>query len=345
MHVRWYLQKSELPQNFDPIDENGESINLHENEVVENGLVQPGLVDKKLILCKCQVFYANVSDSVEAILEPHRQRKNYTKQMYVCRFKLVKKTIYKLQPVSWRREEPTSGDESTVYDTGDEDAAALSDVFKEIELSVRKRKTTKRSEDTDENRIKLVSPIKIVNGDSVQKVKRPITYRFEDVNAEVSPTKRGKFINERNANYLTQSPKRSDKIRKNLNSSFADVSRDADNNDSFDEMDTYSVVQMPQSAQMRMKLRKTPLTEVNDNITDSPTRNLRNKLFNKNVHPVDAEATPRRSILKTSGESAKSKYRVWDALNLEMKKINKTISLYSSCWYPKTYCFHTGSGE
>lgn len=331
VHVRWYLRKSDLPEElasteeFDKLDD--------EHEVVECGLKSDN-VDKKFILCKQPVFHAYPGDSIAAEIEKRKAeareaqnrfgQKRKQSKMYVCRFKLVKKTVYRLQPVSWTREEPNSDYESVVDDTCTEDeteACHLNDLIRSLKINERKRSATKHAE-ADENRSKLVSPIKIVNGNSGHKVKRSTDKaeeRTDDV--DVSPNKRGKFVNEQNGNYLAESPKSVDrprshsrnagKARKNLNSSFLEVSVDEDNTNSTDEPGTYTVAPVDSEHTVRMTFRKnptTPLKERHENISDSPGRDLRKQVLSKTV---EASVTPmqgRRSILKNGGDSTKSEY-------------------------------------
>lgn len=322
VHIHWYLRVSQLPEKCELIDANGEPIELDENhEVIENGTELEN-VDKKLIFCKCHLIYAQADISPAAVLQ---QRAKPNAKMYVCRFKLVKKTVYRLEPIDWHREELNNEYGSVADDTGTEDEREdLSVFFRKIELSERKRKSRKHN-GTDENRSKLVSPIKIVNGD-VHKVKRQTNNdseeKIDDVN--VSPTKRGKFVDERNGNYLMESPKSGDKIRsysrnvskarKNLNTSFLETSFDTDNNnDSVDETASYSIESMDTDQTMKMTFRKnsaqTPLKELNDNTNDSPTHNLRKQVLHKTVAAnVTPATTPGKSILKNGGDSAKSEY-------------------------------------
>lgn len=324
VHVRWYPQKSHLPESCATNEANGEPIELDElNEVVED-VTKSDNVEKKLICCKCQVHYAHPSDSIAAVLASHQLLKGNAK-MYVCRFKLVKKTVYKLEPVSWRREEANSDYESVAEDTCTEDEHEPD--LHELERMIGSKKIEIKHLEIDENQSKLVSPIKIVNGESVQKVKRQKNNEVNEksVDADVSPSKRQKIADERNGNYLTESPKSSgqtrshrknNKARKNLDTSFSDASFDTDNNETFDRMESYSVDPVDSSQRLKMKIRKnsaTPLKELHDNVTDTPTRNLRKQVLDRNLH-ADYEAsvtpaTPRRaSILKNGSDSGKSEY-------------------------------------
>lgn len=326
-HVRWYLRKLHLPETLKLVDDNCEPIELNEDyEVVEIGTTSDN-VDKKLILCKCKVIPANPNDSIGTILGTHPSHK---KEMYVCRFKLVKKTVYKLQPISWTREELNSEDD--IDDTcteGETDGPDLSDILplQDIQLSGRRRKTANHANDSDENRSKLVSPIKIMNGDSVHKVKR--SANVNDV--DVSPTKRAKRVVEQNGNYLHDSPKthidrmqthssKVGKAKKNLNTSFSEAVLDTDNNESADEMDCYIVHPVDSDNSMKLKIRKnsaTPLKELHDNVHDSPnSRNLRREVMHKSIRPdysvrPDVEVntparTGRKSILKTDSVKGES---------------------------------------
>lgn len=318
VHVCWYLRKSNLPDELELVDDDGEPIELNEDhEVVENGVTSDN-IDKKSILCKCKVIPAYPRDPVVTILGTHQSRK---KEMYVCRFKLVKRTVYKLQPISWTREELNSEDDIDETCTeGETDGPDLSDVLRNIRLSERKRE---RSEN-DENPSKLtVTPIKILNGDSVHKVKR--SAKVNDV--EVSPTKRARRVVERNGNYLRDSPKSSvdrkqshnNKARKNLNTSFSEF--DMDNDESAEETDSYIVDTVDSDKSMKMKFRKNsaaPLKELHDNVHDSPnSRNLHKEVLKKSMRPdystirPDVEATTpaassRRSILKTDSDKGES---------------------------------------
>lgn len=323
VHVRWYLQKSQLPNNCRTNEVNGEPIELDDNYEVIEDVTASRNVEKKLICCKCHVYYANASDSIAAVLASHELHEKYDK-MYVCRFKLVKKTVYKLEPVSWSREETNSDYESVGDDTCTEDEHEA-DLHKLLRTIGKKNIETKHIE-ADENRSKLVSPIKIVNGASVQKVKRQKNNEVEEKidDANVSPSKRQKIANERNGNYLTESPKSSSqtrsyhpgKVRKNLNTSFSDASFDTDNNDTIGRMESYSVDPVDSNQTLKMKIRKnsaTPLKELHDNVTDTPTRNLRKQVLNKTLQAeYEPNATPsatrRTSILKSGSASGRSEY-------------------------------------
>lgn len=323
VHVRWYLKKLQLPKDVVTIDANNEPIELDdEYEIIENGEESEN-IDRKLIICKCQVFYAHESGSVRAVIAKHRQMNRDSRKMYVCRFKLVKETVYTLRPVSWSREETISDDESGVNDTDDEpDAHDLSESLRNIALSVQKRESKKLVK-PNENKSKRVTPIKIV-GESVQKVKRQMNNKIDEKHNDdnVSPSKRGKYANEQNGNYLLESPefdgaKRSHHNRsitkacKNLNSSFGDASFDRDNGDTLNGTDSYSIDPIHSEETMKLKLRKnsaTPLKELHDNVTDSPARNLRERVLNKTLQHVTEAISPstigrRKSILKKNTKS------------------------------------------
>lgn len=325
VHVRWYPRKDQLPESCTANEANGKPIELDDtNEVVED-VTRSDNVEKKLICCKCQVHYANPNDSIATAFASHQFGKSNV-EMYVCRFKLVKKTVYKLEPVSWSREQTNSDYESVGEETCTEDEHEPNpDLDKLLRTIVSKKLLTKHIE-SDENRSKLVSPIKIVNGESVQKVKRQKNYEVEEKidEADVSPSKRQKFANARNNNDLTESARSSDqtrsystsKVRKNLNSSFTDASFDADPNETIDEVQSYSVDPIDSGQMLKMKIRKnsaTPLKELHDNVTDTPRRDLRKQVLNKTIQPeYETNATPkstrRTSILKNGSDSRKSEY-------------------------------------
>lgn len=307
----------------------GESIIIHDKEVVESGL-KSIYIEPNLILCKCQVFYLRVTDSIASMLNSAKFVKRNSKEMYVCRYKLVRKTTYKLLPVSWYSDSEPQDDEDTTDDENTNDNLAVHHNQKHFSSNELDTIISKLHLSSDiniakrtDNELKLVSPIKIVNN-SVQKIKRNIDAngekRNETIEKERSPSKKAKMLNEPNANYLIESPVNNERyeyenhnkmssVKKNLNSSFLNESLNDTNDDSVNEVHNYSVVEHVNSEKtMKMTLRKSesnrtlPLKEIHDNVTDTPSKSLRIKILSKNMN--SSERTPdRRSILKTNGSS------------------------------------------
>lgn len=201
-------------------------IKFHAKELIEN--TESENIELKKIGGPCKVLKGKEYDSVSNILESY---KNGNSMAYVCRYKLVKKTSYKLVPVDWSPGEDEMYDTDLNTDTEDQSEAmrSLSSHIDELHLSL-------TSEDND-IKTKSVTPIKILNKSKVIRSydntkTSPSNKRASPDNAhdsyDVSPSKRNKLIDTprlespatRNGKYVSPTQKKMESIRKNLNSSF-----------------------------------------------------------------------------------------------------------------------------
>lgn len=323
--------------------EQNEHITLHKSELVEWGIKSENIQFKQ-ILTKCLVFYAHEYDSVSEILEAKKgTSKSSGAQMYVCRYKLVKQTIYKLLPVSWSNDDEELQNQESEYTEDDYDddridrasqhpncdTLNLSSRIDNLYLDI----TERNHKTTDHNKSgKTVTPLKI-SKNSVQKVKRSRNeQKHEENNCDnhaddvaVSPTKRTKFTNEQNQNYNdgssptdhneydgSPSPDKMNKmtkVRKNLNSSFME-NMDELNESAKASPKIYSSKIVDGSSVKMVLRKKTPLKEKYDNNTTihgTPSQTLHNKILTSCME-MDGMATPkRRSILKVNGSNTKGK--------------------------------------
>lgn len=327
VHIIYYFRPDELPTSVKLVNNIGLPIKFYDCELIEDWRAEN--IQLNFIICKTSVFYAHENDSIASVIEMNSHRHKCPDKWFVVRFRLVKEVVYKLEPIKWSNDTHTETETDSEYTSGhetDSNQMTEGEIDRQIarlNLSSRKSHASKTEEIE-----KLVSPIKIVNK-SVHRVKRQSTRSSskerDDSTAEaakeqVSPSKRAKILNETNANYLTESPvsekkhysneadDRMRKIRKNLNSSFHDTSFMCDDSDD-NNAHNYSIVQTADSPKaMRMRLRKSstaPLKERHDNTPDT----FYNQIVNKPIQGIQMQDTPstrRKSILKTSGGSAKA---------------------------------------
>lgn len=264
------LRKDELPK---------EVINssIDKNEVIESDFGELKL-SKHCIIGKCVVIGVPPEGSVATVLAENQDKEKTI--MYVCRYKLVKKTIYELLPITWSNETNLSSSNNENDINTVENEEIMTNGLNRLHLGTGK---------IIDDQIKLVSPIKIVNN-SVQKVKRnenyPINLSIErkrgdtgyynnnyhenasddddghnkKINKKIddengSPNKKAKYQNDTHTNELTEiieSPdhrnirngqnKRLSNVTRNLNTSFMD-SPDIDKNDSVTNLPTYNIVE------------------------------------------------------------------------------------------------------
>lgn len=307
-----------LPDDVKRISDTGSKIRFYANELIEDGVKKEN-IDLGLIFATCVVFKAYENESVKDIL----QRNNKHPMAYVCRYKLVKETIYKLVPVSWQpgEEEARHSGEMTDTDayTDTEDQAnevvvSLNESLNQLHLSLTMGINRSNGKSNENACIKsqVVSPFKIVNN-SVQKVGRnqtsPSKRASPDAgkdNEDVSPSKRNKLTDHsqyespgaRNRQYESPAQKEMLKIRKDLNKSFIESPELP--------LTPYESI-LNEEDPLKLKLSKGRklsgvLTEINDN------RNNIESPLNKNIQtPIQASHT-RRSILKNR-DSAKCECR------------------------------------
>lgn len=248
------------------------------------------------IVAKCLVFYVPENDSIYDVLKKNSHKSSMEK--FVCRYKLVKKTIYELLPVSWSKDEEEK--QHSLYTDDDEEADKWSPAYETTNLSSKIDRlylSTTRNDDEKTADDKLVTPFKIVKN-SVQKVKR---CRNKCVSSETSisnvdsistddeiasPKKRMKFNIEPNQNSMSNSPnssidnlslsnKKLTKIKKNLSNSFANTIDNAnsispdninDNNYTSRIFDDNRTVKMVLKKQALLKDRSEKICLVSKNV-------------------------------------------------------------------------------
>lgn len=271
----------------------GSTIQMSDQEVIEDGRNFDEQVPLTAVCGKCQIVNIPENESVSTALKKHKSSEN--EKMYVCRYKLVKQTSYMLLPVRWTKQD----DQKTTSKTEKKNKTKSASRQKEIGNDVDEQDPNDPLADhhfelvdqsnqvSDDERHRLVSPIKIVNN-SVQKVNRAKDHRRsarkdiisdqrdresvqndESNDEECSPSKRSKR-DEMNANYLTESPvepirqvtqiQRKSTVRKNLNTSFKDVSL-IEEDSGAEELEvghTYNIVERKSEEKgMRITFKKT----------------------------------------------------------------------------------------
>lgn len=305
-----------MPREVKLVSDTGLQIKFDQKELIED-CVQSGNIGLKSICGKCIVFKAHENDSVIEILQ---RNKKHDPMAYVCRYKLVKETIYKLVPVSWQPGEEEAArnsgemtDTDFYTDTEDQasEVATLSEKLDQLHTSLMDcDELNGNSYEKSSITSKLVSPFKIVNN-SVQKVTRcrnhtsPSNKRASpdagNDNEDVSPSKRNKLIHNSNnetpgarkGKYESPAQKQMLKIKKNLNQSFTDLEVPSS---------PYESTVNPEKP-LKITLCKTNkriLGEKNENTIKSP--------LNKTIYTPARENHVRRSIMKDPN-SAKSVYK------------------------------------
>lgn len=317
---------------------------------------------------RCHVFYARENHLNDVLKSKEMLTKYTNEQIYVCRYMLVKKTVYELQPVAWSSEEEErqnrSGEFSTDDDLDDEDdndeyyqSMNLSDEINELYLSTVSEPAADTEDHMDNGNDLRVTPIKIkIFDNSIVKVKRNDTGSTSKLSAnttstrkskatdddkmntnDISPSKRSRYEDEANQNYLTESPRtdrcysphetsekiaRMTKVKKNLlDQSFNSTTEDFE--DSFhsplgspNNSNSYTskLLDNENSSSLKMVLRKKvadkiPLKEHHDNV-GSP-RDLRYDLLQK-ITSKNEPTTPksRRSILKPQDCSGPREFEI-----------------------------------
>lgn len=224
---------------------------------------------------------------------------------YVCRYKLVKETIYKLVPVSWQPGEEelrqtaefSDFDDRNMYTDTDDQSEAVCDLNESIhQLHLSLIESNGPS--------KTVTPIKIMKN-AVHKVTRSQSQSSKKRsspdaslnNDDVSPSKRNKLRDESSYAFespVTQNDKHSspaqikmDRAKKNLNDSFT--------MDEEPRSPYTSIIDEKEPLKMVFSKRPKPLQERNDIATQSPRT--------RNTEPTYNMA--RRSILRTTESRSK----------------------------------------
>lgn len=218
----------ELPRSTKLESESGLKIKFHKNELIENRL-ESGNIELSQTIGKCKVVKARENESMKEILSSNEN----TPMAYICRYKLVRETVYKLVPVDWlpgeeemRQSGGMSDDDEHLTDAQEhnESVVSLSDSINQLHVSYTE---------------KTVSPIKIMNKnkvvssrESTTSAKKRSSPDAHKPNNEVSPSKRSKAIEQtvhlvgdspgsRNTRFESPTEKRMSRIKKDLNKSFS----------------------------------------------------------------------------------------------------------------------------
>lgn len=268
-------------------------------------------ISLKTILSVCKVY--------ETI---HEFDSAHDPMAYVCRYKLVKETIYKLVPISCerRRQQHDNENHYTDSETQSEAEYDLNGTIEKLRTSI--LESNDSNDQTSSIRTQLVSPLKIVKSKGALQVKRDQRQSMSskkrsspvdtmDDNQDVSPSKRNKRHSHINDDCVLDSPdigtrkfsspaqKDMNKIRKNLNDSFTGASFPMDDDA------TYQIVkEVDLKVTLRKDNKKEPLKEHNENtaqipfngIVDSARYNTRRSILKNPENARDKESTPKRSV-------------------------------------------------
>ncbi|XP_055311116.1 origin recognition complex subunit 1 isoform X3 [Sitodiplosis mosellana] len=287
-HVICYRSATDLPRDVKLVSDTGLKINFHSQELIEDVLESKN-IDLSLICGKCMVFKAHENDSIADILQ--RNRKLHP-MAYVCRYKLVKETIYKLVPVSWQpgeeeEAERNSGemtDMECYTDTEDQASEAMPSLNESLDKIIEQLNST-----SVEPKKSVQKATRTQNQTSPNKRASPDAGKD---NEEVSPSKRNKLTGNsnygtpgtRNGKYESPAQKQMSKIKKNLNDSFTEALQDHPSSPYETTMNPKEPLKLTFS-----KGNKKPLTEKNENTMQSP--------MNKTLISIRG-SSKRRSILK-----------------------------------------------
>lgn len=301
-HVKFYWRRDQLPRELKLHDSNEDPITLESFDLIEDGTRSENIQIKQ-VLRKCLVTFGSKQDTLAM-----KKRSNCSDEMYVCRYKLVKETIYKLEPIGWRRTEGRMDSFLSERDECEYNESKISDIDKRIGqlfLSASKKQEPVQNQP-------MVSPIKIVNN-LVHRVPRSKLQPDCNYIGAISHTNRATI--EQHLHTQTDLPETAAQrkshhqrnlIKRNLSSSFMDI-RDGTFGE---EEQNYDIIEMLSSEQsMKMTLKKTklkrdgPLQELHDNTSDSSDMQHTDKKVKKTIIKVRETSTPttrRKSILKIS---------------------------------------------
>lgn len=313
--------------------EKGET-NLDSRELVEQAHPQtPELINKNLVCAKVSVIYVQSKQLIKDVLKLENVLKSPgSSDMYVCRYKLIKTTVYQLMPISYY-----DTNETDAYSEDDRNSLAsnldtinLRNEIDKLHLSTTERAANEHTKG-DGEKAKQVTPIKIIIGaKTVQKVKRRNDNNSQrndpndnddndDDTVESSPSKRSKLVNDSNQNYLPESPvgpknshptvktQKMSNIKKNLNMSFSqspdgdnDIFEDARDSPTIDNNIAQYTTSLTGSG-IIFRRSKRPLQENNDNCAaqyDTPNTAPRNKQIS--MIEESGSVTRRKGILRIS---------------------------------------------
>lgn len=307
-------RESELPEPLYKIKtENGSTIKMSRSELVVDWDSPVKEVPLKSIASKCTVIERRATDNISTILKAHKEtRENH--DVYICRYRLVKQSSYVLLPIKWiacdaieqRRTEVKKGQKNGIIYADEQITYESDDPLADHHFEAA---TTQLA-----NMQLQVSPLKILNQNSVQKIKRPAQQESavkertvnEDDDSKGSPNKRKR--NERNVldspvTTGTTPSRRQASIRKNLNDSFL-ADDDATNNE-----DVYKITK---TDDLKMKIstgrKYNAGREMTVNEETPSKRNARRKLTQvEQLRADEAATTPRsrKSILRTPSSNSR----------------------------------------
>lgn len=279
MVCKWFgfFRVEDLPKDIEQLSSNGSKIKFVRNELIENCRESKNIA-LHAICGPAKVIKAHENETLNDI----QQHKKYP-MAYICRYKLVRETIYKLVPVSWQPGEEelrhtadfSDFDEQNMYTDTDDQSETVLNLCDEINQLHTSLTATAGSP--------LVSPFKIVKN-SVQKVARNQSSKKRSSpdptldDHSVSPSKRNKLINDsnyglespttRNSKILSPAPHQLNKAKKNLNDSFTVTNDDESQSPMFT-----SKINEEEPMKMRI-LRERNENKTNDYVT--LRSNLRN---------------------------------------------------------------------
>lgn len=287
----------ELPNGTDLCSETGLEIKFNKGELIENCFKSENIDLSLVVSKKCTVIKARENETVKT---------NENSMAYICRYKLIKQTYYKLVPVDWQ-----PGEEEACFSDDMNDDEEPSEGHNENIMSLNEsldllEKSLKSMENLEINE-KTVSPIKIKNNKVIRKrdsTKKRSSPDANKDNNDVSPSKRIRPTDNialdspgsRNSRYESPSEKRMSLVKKDLNKSFT---TEPISNVEESPRSPYHITAYDIEKPLRMQLTK--------------NRVLRERNEGENSTPVSfstlkdsiASTRQRRSILK-GPDSAKS---------------------------------------
>lgn len=273
--------------------EHGLRIKLHKQEVIEGS--ESANIQLSAIIGKCMVIKGHENESLNEVLPSNENNS----MAYICRYKLVKETIYKLVPVSWqpgeeemRHSGDMTDDEDVFTDAEDLNKTLnLSDEIDEIESSLRE---SMNSICIDE---KTVSPIKIVNQQIVLRSqnKKRSSPDANKPNKDVSPSKRNKTNTNgsqfgsidspgsRSTRYQSPAQSKMTRIKKNLNDSFREAHSDVEDSPASpyrSEMLANGTIKLTKSSKvLQERNENSPMMHVKEPINHLRTKDLRRSIL------------------------------------------------------------------
>lgn len=331
--------------------------NLTARELVEQAHPQtPDKIAKKFVCAKVNVICLNTKPLIDDVLRLENTLiSSGSSDMYVCRYKLIKTTVYQLMPISYY-----DTNETGEYSEDDRNSLAsnLDTIDLRNEIDKLHSSTTERNanENTREEgeKDKQVTPFKIIKN-SVQKVKRRNDNDLQsndpnddddDDTVELSPSKRTKMVNDSNQNYLAESPvgpknshrtvksQKMTNVKKNLNMSFDEP---IDDDDVFEDVrksptidnNTAQYTTCLTGSGIILRRSKRPLQENNDNCAaqyDTPSKALRNKQISKieGTRPTTRRSSIMKSEMSLKKDTPKKSVSLKVDVDVDVAKYNES---------------------